>query len=168
MNGNGTITWGPDAQLTPKGISQAQDVHALWQQEMNEGGGIPLPTRLFVSPLSRALDTLQITFAGLVDHPPPSIIENLRDAYGLRTPDLRHKKSWIRMRHPNFLFEDGFNEDDELWVPDVREADEHVRERVKIALDELVRLEDTCKSSFWSIPSMFIYRGIFRCRNRCA
>ncbi|KAG8980396.1 hypothetical protein FRC05_006027 [Tulasnella sp. 425] len=142
-NGNGTITWGPDAQLTDKGVSQAERVHSLWQQELKRGGGIPLPTAFFVSPLVRALHTFQITFAGLVDDPQPLIIENLRDSYGLRTADLRHNKTWIQEQYPTYKFEDGFTEQDELWMKDERETDEHTEKRVKGVLDKILKIDDT-------------------------
>ncbi|KAG8909604.1 hypothetical protein FRC01_006838 [Tulasnella sp. 417] len=143
LNGNGTITWGPDAKLTPHGIDQAMRVNAVWKEEMQNGGGIPLPTALFVSPLRRALFTLNISFAGVVHCTPPLIIENLRDAYGLRTSDWRHNKPWIHERVPGFEFEEGFTESDELWEKDKREPTEHVQERVKGVLDRIFALSDT-------------------------
>ncbi|KIO29220.1 hypothetical protein M407DRAFT_171552 [Tulasnella calospora MUT 4182] len=142
-NGNGTITWGPDAQLTDRGVAQAERVHSLWQKELTRGGGIPLPTAFFVSPLIRALHTFQITFAGIVDDPEPLIIENLRDSYGLRTADLRHNKTWIREQYPTYRFEDGFTEQDELWMKDERETDEHTEKRVRGVLDKILTIEDT-------------------------
>lgn len=143
-NGNGTIIWGPDAQLTDKGVAQAERVHSLWKQELTRGGGIPLPTAFFVSPLVRALHTFQITFAGVVDSPEPLIIENLRDSYGLRTADLRHNKTWIHEQYPTYRFEDGFTEQDELWMKDERETDEHTEKRVRGVLDKILSIDDTC------------------------
>ncbi|KAG9004068.1 hypothetical protein FRB90_011057 [Tulasnella sp. 427] len=143
-NGNGTITWGPDAQLTDNGVAQAERVHSLWQRELERGGGIPLPTALYVSPLVRALHTFQITFAGILDSTSePLIIENLRDSYGLRTADLRHNKTWIREQYPTYKFEDGFTEQDELWMKDERETDEHTEKRVKGVLDKILSTDDT-------------------------
>lgn len=139
------MTWGPDAQLTPKGISQAERVHALWSQELHSGGGIPLPTKLYVSPLSRALHTFQLSFAGIVDDPPPTIVEDLRDAYGLRTADKRHNKTWIHEMFPEYEFESGFTEEDELWVEGVRESDDHVEARVEKVLDRILKTKDTCE-----------------------
>ncbi|KAG8924297.1 hypothetical protein FRC00_005262 [Tulasnella sp. 408] len=103
LTGNGTITWGPDAKLTPNGIEQANRVNAVWKNEMQNGGGIPLPTALFISPLRRALFTLDISFNGVVDSATPLIIENIRDAYGLRTSDWRHNKTWIHERFPRLV-----------------------------------------------------------------
>lgn len=143
LTGNGTITWGPDAKLTPNGIEQAKRVNALWKDEMHNGGGIPLPTALFVSPLRRTLYTLNESFAGVVDCPPPLIVENLRDAYGLRTSDWRHNKTWIHERFPGFEFEEWFTERDELWEEGKREPTEHVQERVKDVLDRIFTLSDT-------------------------
>lgn len=143
LTGNSTITWGPDAKLTPNGIEQAKGVNAVWMNEMQNGGGIPLPTALFVSPLRRALFTFNMSFTGVVDCPSPLIIENLRDAYGLRTSDWRHNKTWIHEHFPRFEFEEGFTENDELWKKEEREPTEHVQERVKGVLDQIFTLSDT-------------------------
>ncbi|KAG8989457.1 hypothetical protein FRB90_002240 [Tulasnella sp. 427] len=143
LTGNGTITWGPDAKLTPNGIKQAERVNALWKNEMENGGGIPLPTALFVSPLRRALYTFNYTFDGVVESRTPLIVENLRDAYGLRTSDWRHNKTWIHERFPRYEFEEGFTESDELWQEGKREPTEHVQKRVKGVLDKLFSLSDT-------------------------
>ncbi|KAG8907881.1 hypothetical protein FRB99_001740 [Tulasnella sp. 403] len=142
LNGNGTMTWGPDAQLTSKGISQIIDVNNLLAHELAHHGGIPLPTRLFVSSLSRALHTLQISYSNLIDVV-PLVKEGLRDTYGLRTSDKRHTKSWISEVYPAVKFEEGFEEEDLLWVKDARETDEHFDERAKKAFEEILRVEDT-------------------------
>lgn len=131
--------------MTDKGVAQAEKVHSLWQQELKRGGGIPIPTALYVSPLVRALHTFQITFAGIIEQPVPTIIENLRDSYGLRTADLRHNKTWIREQYPTYKFEDGFTEQDELWMKDERESDAHTEKRVKGALDKILKTDDTCE-----------------------
>lgn len=60
LNGNGTITWGPDAQLTPLGVEQAKNATAAWKEELL--AGIPEPEVLYSSPLSRAAETAKITF----------------------------------------------------------------------------------------------------------
>ncbi|KAG8998219.1 hypothetical protein FRB94_006998 [Tulasnella sp. JGI-2019a] len=151
-NGNGTITWGPDSKLTNLGISQAERVHSLWQRELAHGGSIAHPTALFVSPLSRAMSTLEITYAGIVTNDTklePLIMENLRDTYGLRTADKRVKKTLIHLTYPSFRFEDGFTEEDELWMPGEREKEEHREKRTAKALDEILRVKDTCGSCFY-------------------
>lgn len=112
---------------------------------MDSGGGVPLPTRLFVSPMSRALNTFQVTFSSIVDDPPPLILEGLRDTYGLRTADLRHNKTWIHQTYPAYEFEEGFTEQDELWKKDERETDEHTQQRVQEVLDRLLKYRDTCE-----------------------
>ncbi|KIM58753.1 hypothetical protein SCLCIDRAFT_1218290 [Scleroderma citrinum Foug A] len=64
LNGNGVMTWGPDAELTLKGEGQADEVHAAWQEELQFG--LPLPDKLYCSPLTRAIRTNQRTFSGLL------------------------------------------------------------------------------------------------------
>jgi len=141
MNGNGNITWGPDARLTPKGVHQAMEVNHVWRRELYHGGGIPLPTKTFVSPLRRALHTFNISYSNL-DIPPPTIIEDLRDTNGLRTSDIRHNKTWLHAHYPTYKFEEGFTEQDELWTKDTREQDEHVYERVRVVLNRILKNKD--------------------------
>lgn len=44
-----------DPLLTPLGIEQAKDIHAVWKKEALVG--LPAPHKRYCSPLSRALDT---------------------------------------------------------------------------------------------------------------
>lgn len=80
--------WGPDPLLTPLGISQAARNTVAWTQEAKAGA--PLPERLYSSPLSRAMSTLEITWEDLLlDEVRPVIKENLRcarSAFILRCP----------------------------------------------------------------------------------
>ncbi|XPS72849.1 putative phosphoglycerate mutase pmu1 [Ascochyta lentis] len=59
LRGADGLVW-EDAQLTPLGEQQALDVHRLWTEEV--GRGIPVPERFYVSPLTRALQTADLTF----------------------------------------------------------------------------------------------------------
>ncbi|TKY87318.1 hypothetical protein EX895_003995 [Sporisorium graminicola] len=59
---DGTLVWGPDAKLTALGIQQAQTVNDAWKAMLNQSDSVPLPSRLFSSPLSRALSTLEISY----------------------------------------------------------------------------------------------------------
>lgn len=49
-----------DPELTPLGEQQAQEVHAAWEKERQIE--IPLPGKLYTSPLTRAIRTNQVTF----------------------------------------------------------------------------------------------------------
>jgi broad specificity phosphatase PhoE len=52
-----------DANLTSVGEGQAQDVHELWKSLLPKG--IPAPETYYVSPLTRTIETADITFRGL-------------------------------------------------------------------------------------------------------
>lgn len=52
-----------DADLTDEGKIQAEMAHGLWNEELKFG--IPLPQKLYCSPLTRALRTHLITFGGI-------------------------------------------------------------------------------------------------------
>lgn len=63
---DGTLVWGPDAKLTALGVEQAQAVNDAWKAMLQQKDAAPLPSRLFSSPLSRALSTLEISFDGIL------------------------------------------------------------------------------------------------------
>ena len=37
LNGNSTITWGPDAEVTPSGVEQVANTAAAWRKELPTG-----------------------------------------------------------------------------------------------------------------------------------
>lgn len=49
-----------DSKLTPLGEEQARNAHISWEKE--RPFGIPLPEKLYTSPLTRAIRTNQVTF----------------------------------------------------------------------------------------------------------
>ncbi|KAG8973651.1 hypothetical protein FRC05_008587 [Tulasnella sp. 425] len=154
LNGNGTITWGPDAKLTELGIEQARMAHQRWVTELHSGGGIPLPTKLYSSPLSRAAKTLEITFQN-VTHERPLIMENLREVIGVHTCDKRSTRSEIHRAFPEFNIEKGFREEDLLWKPDIRETNEERDARVKRVFDKILQTDDTCGWLLINVASRF-------------
>jgi len=146
LDGDGTITWGPDALLTPLGVQQAQAAHDKWLNEIPSG--IPVPTVFYSSPLSRAARTLEITWTGITLpnsshhgdlYPSHKVLvaENCREVYGAHTCDKRHPKSWISEQYPLYTFNEGFTEQDELWIPDYRESDAHVAARALSVLNDI-------------------------------
>lgn len=63
---DGTLVWGPDARLTPLGIQQAHDVNDGWMKFRQQSDSPPLPSKLYSSPLSRALSTMEISYNNLL------------------------------------------------------------------------------------------------------
>ncbi|KAI9574378.1 histidine phosphatase superfamily [Boletus coccyginus] len=132
LNGDDEITWGPDPLLTPLGEQQAQMAHAAWDGERRFG--IPLPEKLYTSPLTRAIRTHQVTFddaSGLN----AIIVENMREHNGVHTCDKRRSRSHIHAAFPKYYFEEGFTERDELWTPDYRETYGDIDRRARHVLD---------------------------------
>ncbi|GAK63766.1 phosphoglycerate mutase [Moesziomyces antarcticus] len=72
---DGNLTWGPDARLTPLGIQQAQAVHDGWVAVLKQRDSAPLPTKLYSSPLSRALSTMEISYDHILLNNPNATIE---------------------------------------------------------------------------------------------
>ncbi|KAJ3566660.1 hypothetical protein NP233_g6866 [Leucocoprinus birnbaumii] len=136
--GDDEITWGPDPELTEIGVNQANEAKDGWRAELPFD--ITLPEKLYSSPLTRAMDTLRITFDGNImgdvkDKREVVILENCREENGIHTCDKRRSRSWIHGRFPEFTFEKGFEEEDVLWDPDVRENKTEVADRARKVLD---------------------------------
>ena len=74
---------GPDARLTPLGMTQAAAVNAAWKQQLN--ASVPLPQTLYVSPMTRCTTTLNITWADILlnNESVPKVVENLRESIGM-------------------------------------------------------------------------------------
>ncbi|ETW87511.1 hypothetical protein HETIRDRAFT_469614 [Heterobasidion irregulare TC 32-1] len=136
LNGDGEMIWGPDPFLTALGEDQARNANAAWKAEVSKG--IPLPQKLYSSPMRRAMRTLVFTFDGILTatSPKPVVIENWREEYGEHTCDKRRTRSEIHAEFPDFEFENGFSEHDVLWTPE-RETKAHVDERARNFLNRL-------------------------------
>ncbi|KDQ22254.1 hypothetical protein PLEOSDRAFT_62372 [Pleurotus ostreatus PC15] len=148
LDGDGEIVWGPDAELTPLGISQAQTAHNAFATEF--ASGLRIPDATYVSPLSRALRTFEITFDGLSDRRGKAESRKRPEQYGVHTCDLRRSRTFIfsTFSHitalpPKLDAHSPFplTENDELWTADERETSEHVAARVKTVLDVVFEKE---------------------------
>ncbi|GAA5877258.1 hypothetical protein JCM16303_006217 [Sporobolomyces ruberrimus] len=136
--GDGNITWGPDPELTPLGREQAKAVNRAWKKEIQ--AGVPLPSRLYSSPLSRAALTLDITWSDLLidnGEQRPLFIEHLREVIGVHTCDQRSRKSKLAKRFPSFDFEIPFSEHDQLWSPDYQESPQQQALRIQQLLNHI-------------------------------
>ncbi|KAI9768801.1 MAG: hypothetical protein M1840_004615 [Geoglossum simile] len=152
LDGNGTIVWA-DAHLTATGVEQAQKANAFWKKELAVEK-IPVPERYYTSPLRRCLATANITFTGLnfpSQHPfIPEVKEKLRETIGVHTCDRRSSKAYISENYPSYKIESGFTENDELWVPDLRESRSAQTARSKELLDDIFSHDDSTFISFSS------------------
>ncbi|KAL3477722.1 histidine phosphatase superfamily [Aspergillus californicus] len=123
LNGDANGTWF-DAPLTTLGIAQAQTAHDAWKTQIRHG--IPAPESYYVSPLTRCCETAKVTFdgTGLPGTTPftPLIKELLRETIGLHSCDSRSPKSVIEKAFPEYKFEEGFREEDELYSAELRES----------------------------------------------
>ncbi|KAG1735029.1 histidine phosphatase superfamily [Suillus lakei] len=132
-NGDGELIWGPDPELTTLGKDQAKSAHDAWKQE--RGFNIPLPGKLYCSPLTRAIHTNKITFDSIPNSQRTVIIENLRETNGVHTCDKRRTYTYIKQTFPDFDIEEGFMEEDKLWDPKVRETYAEIDARMRGVLD---------------------------------
>ncbi|KAJ7132667.1 histidine phosphatase superfamily [Mycena filopes] len=152
LYGDGELTWGPDPELTNLGKDQAARVNHLWKEEL--GAGIPLPEKLYCSPMTRAIQTNLITFEG-VSTRRPVIVENCREEYGEHTCDKRNTRTYIRDTFPQFDIDDDLTEEDELWEADARETPAHATARAKTVLDRIFSDEEHA-----SVVSITAHGGI--------
>lgn len=117
LDGNDTVTWA-DARITPKGVAQALTVHAFWASEI-KNQKIPTPQSYYTSPLTRCLETANLTFGGLklpARHPfVPTVKEFFREGISGHTCDRRGTRSYIQSAFPSYKIEPGFSETDKLW-----------------------------------------------------
>lgn len=129
-----------DAHLTSEGEAQALKAHDFWAQCISEQK-IPTPESYYTSPLTRCLQTANLTFGGLQleEGKPfvPVIKELFRETMGVHTCDQRSSKSYIHELFPSWRFEEGFVEEDPLWDPLVRETNGSQDVRSKTVLDDL-------------------------------
>jgi broad specificity phosphatase PhoE len=131
---------GPDALLTSKGIQQALLVNAAWKAQSNVL--IPLPQKFLSSPLSRAASTLNLTWSDITfSFAKPIFMENLRESIGLHTCDKRRTKDYLQTCYPEFNFESGFQQEDELWGPVYQETFEQQIVRLRGVLDSIWKNE---------------------------
>ncbi|KAF8340817.1 histidine phosphatase superfamily [Amanita rubescens] len=135
LNTDGEIRWGPDAELTPLGIAQANDARSAWKKEL--AFDAPLPDKMYCSPLTRASRTHQITFQDVIPSRKTLVVEFCREENGVHTCDKRRSRTYIHQTFPLFEIEEGFTEDDELWSPDTREIFDQVMHRAKCVLDAI-------------------------------
>ncbi|KIM58751.1 hypothetical protein SCLCIDRAFT_1054477 [Scleroderma citrinum Foug A] len=141
LNGDGVLTWGPDPDLTPIGEGQAEAARALWETELQFG--IPLPNKMYCSPLSRVIQTHKLTFRGLLPNGcKATLVENIREEIGVEPCNKRRTRTDIERKFPDYLIEDGFTEDDELWRPDVRERHDDIDIRVRTVLEMIFRNDE--------------------------
>ncbi|KAK6198514.1 histidine phosphatase superfamily [Scheffersomyces amazonensis] len=129
---DGTIEW-DDAELTPKGKQQVDDLSKQFSLE-----GIPKPSKYFVSPLRRTLETWERMWRNSKENSViPVVKEKARETYGIGTESKRHNKTYIIDKYPYVEFEAGFSEQDELWSSAEHESSQHRNWRVQQLLIEI-------------------------------
>ena len=145
INGDGEMTWGPDANLTTESVELAKLNNRLISKELrnnaNGDSSLIAPQKLYVSPLSRAVDTLFYTWNEILDLKliQPRIQENWRETMGVHTCDKRSSRSIIdeRFTHKGFQIELSLTEEDELYQDDYRETVDEQAMRMNSALQQL-------------------------------
>ncbi|CUM45591.1 uncharacterized protein AC631_02370 [Debaryomyces fabryi] len=144
INGDGEIVWGPDPELTELGQNQAKENYKQWQVELKHG--CRLPTRWFVSPLSRSIDTLTITWENItkLEEARPLIKENIRETIGVHTCDKRSTRSIIDSKYSpkGYIIEPGFAEEDVYFKKDYRETVREHAMRINEFFQEIFTLKD--------------------------
>lgn len=151
LDGADGIVW-DDALLTDVGEKQAEEVYEFWRSHLPEqGGGIPPPESYYVSPLTRAIQTAEITFGKLeIAAFKPVVKELLREAIGIHTCDRRRPASYIRETFPSYTLEVDFAEIDPLWTEDYREPRSARKVRMTELLDDIFTNDESTFISFTS------------------
>lgn len=153
LEGNSTTSWA-DAQLTPKGVAQAELASKTWARALN--AGLPPPQSYYSSPLTRCLQTAYHTFSTIAEsldsrYPfAPKVKELLRETIGVHTCDRRSRKtaiedfwrSYDKEAKMPFTFESGFAENDELWDKEMRELPAGEDRRSQQAMDAIFEQDE--------------------------
>ncbi|TVY39802.1 putative phosphoglycerate mutase [Lachnellula occidentalis] len=138
-DGNGTSVWA-DAKITPNGVAQAQIAADFWASRIKLQK-IPLPQSYYVSPLTRCLQTANITFSQLPLSPlnpfVPTVKELFREGISGHTCDRRGNKTYIHNAFPRYHIEAGFSEEDLLFKPLEGEVPTDQDIRSKTVLDDV-------------------------------
>ncbi|RFU27913.1 hypothetical protein B7463_g8408, partial [Scytalidium lignicola] len=152
QDGNDTTTWA-DADLTSKGRDEAIKGNKFWSSLLATQF-TPAPESYYVSPLTRCLETCRLTFNPLTlpsDRPfKPTIKELFREVIGVHTCDRRSTKNHIHEQYPEWVIEEGFTEEDELWKSDERETADGMDIRTRVVLDDVFNHD---KNTWISITS---------------
>ncbi|KAL8652738.1 MAG: hypothetical protein Q9210_002514 [Variospora velana] len=152
LPGDALVHW-TDAHLTSTGIQQALAAHGFWRRQL-ASAKTPAPQTHYTSPLYRCLETANLTFTNLdlpADRPyAPIVKELLREVLGVHTCDQRSPLSVLRSAFPNFEFEEGMAEEDELWSATHRETNEEIDVRMKRLLDDVFGSDGATFISFTS------------------
>ncbi|QRV87688.1 hypothetical protein RhiJN_15706 [Ceratobasidium sp. AG-Ba] len=120
QNGDGEITWGPDARLTPLGEAQAKEVNEMWKAE-----------------LARPNDPIPIASPPYLQLPNTNRGCNLREQLAPYTSEHRSTKAQIQATYPAFDIEEGFTEEDQLWGENFSELDSNFNRRIRSTLDKI-------------------------------
>lgn len=115
--------------------------------------GVPVPETFYVSPLTRTIQTADLSFRGLdlgKAEYKPYIKELLREALGVHTCDRRSTRTQIEEAFPHVTFEPGFEDADPLWEADYREPRSARRYRLATFLDDVFANDQGVFLSFTS------------------
>ncbi|EPS32240.1 hypothetical protein PDE_07200 [Penicillium oxalicum 114-2] len=135
----------------------ALTAHDFWQKLIEEQK-IHTPDDYYVSPLTRALQTANYTFAGL-DFPrdsaqfKPVVKELFREGISIHTCDHRRSKSYIHKLFPKWHIEKHFTDEDELWNGVTSETSAAQDARSAQALGEVFFSSSSKKHFFVSVTS---------------
>lgn len=145
LDGNGTSVWA-DAKITPNGVAQAVKANKFWADKIKTQK-IPVPESYYSSPLTRCLQTAEITFAGL-DLPSRqpfdlTVKEDFREGISGHTCDRRGTKTYIEEAFPEYKVEEGFSETDLLWRALFAEPQKNEDIRIKTGLDQVFDSDDS-------------------------
>eukprot|EP00937_MAST-01D_sp_MAST-1D-sp2_P003124 g3124.t1 len=134
-----------DAPLTERGKVQARNASRLLRRALRStgagadadggGGALPRVERVFVSPLTRTLQTAQLVFgvgeaAGALAPLPFEAVELVRERAGVYPCDKRHGRAYLQRSFGSFTsFRHVLPGPDPVWEPAHRETDTEVAGR---------------------------------------
>ncbi|XWW94762.1 hypothetical protein V2A60_002710 [Cordyceps javanica] len=146
-----------DASLTPLGVAQAAALADLWLASV-AADGLPVPRRLYTSPLARCLQTSLHQLKPVADAHGlpyrPVVKEALRERWTTHRCNGRRPRAWIAARWPACVVEDGFPEADLLGARPRPETEAEHRVRVLAALRDVFEADDDVVVVAWTFHSL--------------
>jgi hypothetical protein len=123
----------------------------LWQSLITTQN-ITTPQSFYVSPLTRCLQTANISFSGLplpAEHPfVPEVKELLREGIDIHSCDSRSNLTYIKTNFPGYTIEPGFTEYDLLFRQSTSETPTAQNLRSKTVLDQIFSTDGETWLSF--------------------
>lgn len=144
--------------LTDNGYVQIHKLSESWKKQIYFNNA-SLPQLCYGSPMRRCLQTYNHMRSSILNGTKvPLIKEFTRETYGIYSQNRRHNKTYIEGVSPDYKFQNGFYEQDELWKDDKDETSKYGEYRATVLFNDIFSSDSTdiisIKTHYGTILSM--------------